>query len=198
MGQVATVTIAGNNYSVYGLTSAPVTDATTYFGGRLGASATAWNAATADNRARALVTAAGWMDRAVTWSGEPSVDGQPLAWPREGATCNGEAVAGSPSVPDAVVYAEFELAGLILRDAAIAEGSGTGSNVRRAKAGSAEVEFFTPTIGSASDTRLPQVAHDLVKCLFGSVGDIGAPYVSGTDVCSDFDDDDYERVNGFA
>lgn len=197
MAVVATVTIGGNNYNVYGLTSAPVTDATTYFAGQLGASATAWGAATADNRARALVSAVRWMERAVVWSGTKTSGAQPLDWPRNGASCDGTAVADG-TIPDEVALAEFELAGLILRDASVAEGSGTGSNIRRAKAGSAEVEYFSATAGGPTDTRLPQVAHDLVKCLYGGATGIAEPFVSGTDVCSDFDDDDYERIQGWA
>jgi hypothetical protein len=197
MGTVTTVTISAINYSVYALVSDPVTEATNYFNGQLSPSATAWAAATADNRARALVTAARWLDRAVAWSGTKTSASQPLAWPRDNATCNGTNL-GTNIVPDSIVYAQFELAGLILVDPTIAVGPGTGSNIKRVKAGSAEVEFFTGTLGTSSDTRLPLVAHDLVKCLYGSSGGSGGSFVTGTCEESAFEEDAEELNQGWS
>lgn len=199
MGLVTTVTIGADTFSVYAFTNlAAVADATAYFNGQLGASAAAWTAATADNKARALVSAARWMDRALKYSGTETVPGQPLAWPRNGALECGVAVPDG-TVPDAIVLTEFELAGLLLQNAALSSGTGTGSNVKRAKAGSAEVEFFSSTVGTGLDTKVPQPAWDLVKCFtVGAVSGAGIGLASGTDVDSSFCPCDDECTEGFS
>lgn len=180
MNAVETVTIGANTYSVYGKGNTdPVGDADTYFGGRLGAAT--WTAATTDNKATALVSAFRMLNRGPSFSGSPTVDGQAGAWPRDGATCNGTAVTDG-TIPDNIVDGQFELALALLEDEAIQDGPGTGSNVRRAKAGSAEVEFFRPTIGEPGlDNRYPQVVHELIGCYFaGNAASLGL-FVDGTD-----------------
>ncbi len=182
MGAVETVTIGANTYSVYGLGNAdPVGDADSYFGARLGA--TAWTGATADLKAQALVTAVRMMDRRIQWSGEQtdSVTPQPLQWPRDNATCRGEALADG-IVPDDIVHGSFELALALLEDEGIQDSNGTGSNVKRAAAGSASVEFFRPTLGEpGQDNKFPQVVQELVGCYSaGSATDLGL-FVDGTD-----------------
>lgn len=196
MGQVATLDIGTNTYSVYALTTDPVDDANDYFSARLGASA--WTDATTADKKRALVSAVRWMDRSVTWSGTvaDSVTPQPLQWPRDGATCNGEAVPDG-TVPDNLALAEFELALALLGDASAQDSSGQGSNVKSVGAGSAQVEFFSSTVDTSTDTRLPQPAHDLVKCYFGSQGLI-AGTASGVDSESAFGPCDFDRSEGFA
>lgn len=195
MGTIATVTIGSDIFSVYALTSSPVVDLTSYWNGRLGATATAVAAATTDNKARALVMAADWIDRVARFSGTPTVPGQPRAFPRNGATCYSDSVPNG-TTPDEVPKAEFEIAGLMLVDPDQASASGTGSNVRGVKAGSASVEFFIPTLGNPLfDTRLPTPANDLLKCLFGGVALTN--FASGTDKETGFDEEDFERTVGF-
>jgi hypothetical protein len=200
MGTVATVTISANTYNVYALTSAPVTDATTYHTGRVGAGATAFLAASADNKAKALVTATDWIDRTVghLFSGTETVAGQALEWPRDSASCDGTAVTDG-TTPDDIAIATFFLAGELSSDPALATGTGTGSNVKRAGAGTASVTFFQPTINSSTDTRLPIGAMDLLKCFFDGSGSTGAAgLASGVDGESYFSEDDFRRCEGFA
>lgn len=195
MGQVGTVTIAAVNYSVYSITATPVTDADQYLNAKIGAAA--WAATSADDKARALVSAARWIDRVIEFSGTQSSPTQPLDWPREGATCNGGAIAGSPFVPDEVAFAEFELAFILIGNPAAQAAASQGSNVKAVKAGSAGVEFFSPTLGSSSETRLPSVAHDLISCLFAAQG-FGSGLASGVSGESSFGPCDFERSEGFA
>lgn len=200
MGTISTVTIGSDTFSVYALTVNPVADATTYFNGRLGTDATAWSAATADNKARALVMAADWIDRAVgpQFSGTKTVSTQPREWPRDSATDNGTAITDG-TTPDLLATAEFWLAGQLLLNANLASGSGTGSNVKEAKAGSAAVIFFTPTIGGATDTRLPITAMDYLKRFFGAdTGSLAVGSSSGTDSSSAFSPCDFDRSEGFS
>ena len=166
MGTVATVSIAGNTYSVYGLTSNPVADADAHFGAQLGADN--WAAAPTDTKRKALVTAARWLDR-LAWKGTPSVGGQPLAWPRDDADCNGTPIANG-TVPDAIARGEFELALLLLGDSSLVENASTGSNVKRVKAGSVELENFAPTLGRSTDAPLPTVPFQLVRCMLAGAG----------------------------
>jgi hypothetical protein len=185
MGTIATVTIGSDSFSVYALTANAVNDATAFHNGRLGAGTTAWNAATTDNRGRALVVASDWIDRALgtKFSGAKTVAGQARAWPRDGATCNGTAVTDG-TTPDDLAHATFWLAGQILVDNAIAASTGQGSNIRRAQAGSATVSFFRPTI-------------NYLKCYFG--GSAGAAGVAtGTSTTRYFDACDFRRDQGLS
>ncbi len=197
MGTIATVTISTDTFSVYALTSAAVTDANSYFNGQLGASSAAWTAATTDNKGRALAMASQFLDRALTFSGTKTVAAQPREWPRDGASECGVAITDG-TTPDAMAYATFELAALLLIDSTVADSSGQGSNVKRAKAGSAEVEFFTSTIGSELDVRMPAKVWDYVRCLVDGAGStIGIAFASGTDEESSFGTTDFDRCEGF-
>jgi hypothetical protein len=199
MGTIATVTIDTVDYSVYALSANAVTDADEYWGGRLGDAATAWDAASTDEKRKALVMASDWIDRSSNWTGTVTVDGQPRDWPRDNATnqCTGESIT-SGTTPDALASAAFWLAGQVLVDSSIVDAAGQGSNVKKAKAGSAEVTFFTPTIGSASDIRLPTVAHDYLRCFLSSSTSIIAPVGYGDDEDSFFDEDDYGLSEGLS
>jgi Putative DnaT-like ssDNA binding protein len=192
MGQEANVTIGADTFVVYATSAAPVTDATTFFNGRLGAASAAWTEATADDQARALVMARAWYDRALTeiLSGTRTVSSQQGVWPRDAATCRGVTLADD-SVPDDAAYAEFVLAGILLQDAAQAASDGTGSNVKAVRAGSASVDFFIPTLNGGKDKRLPTEAWDYVRCYLGSTASTFAPYITGTDVAALFGDDDF-------
>lgn len=199
MAYVTSLTIGSDTFSVYSITNssgAALTDANTYFAGSLGAAASAWTAASDTNKKKALVTAQRFIDRAVEFSGEKTSSSQPLQWPRDGASCDGESIADG-TTPDGVALAEFELAGALLVSAQSLTSTGTGSNVRRVKAGSAEVEFFTPTINTETDTRIPQPAWDYVKCLVASSG-FGAGEAFGSDETTAFRTCDDERSKGFA
>jgi hypothetical protein len=195
MAIATTVTIAAIVYDVYGITSDPVGDADDYLNAKLGA--TTWAAASADDRARAIVSAARWIDRVSTFSGTKTVAAQELEWPRDSATCGTTAIADG-TIPDDVALAEFELAFILIGDATAQDASSQGSNVKRAKAGSAEVEFFNATTGTSSDTKLPDPAHDMLKCLLTGAGNsIAGGFSSGTDNDSDFCDTDFELNGGY-
>lgn len=192
MGTVATITISAVNYSVYGITSVPVTDADGYFGARLGASL--WTSATTLTKQQALVSATRMLDRRATFTGTKTVAAQALEWPRDSATACGEAVTDG-TVPDDIVYAMFELALALLVSADIQNSANNGSNVKSVKAGSASVEFFVPTATSGDATIFPTAVMELVQCYLDSASGetIIGPFVDGTnpDCCTErsaFDD----------
>lgn len=180
MGTVSTITIGADTFSVYALTSDPVADADSYFAGRLGA--TSWTGAATLGKQQALITATRAADRGALWSGtqtDPTTP-QPLQWPRDSATCNGDAVPDG-TTPDQWVHGVFEYALALLEDESIQDNADSGSNVKRAKAGSAEVEFFRPTSGELSTTRFPTVVHELIGCYAASNTNAAGPFADGTD-----------------
>lgn len=200
MATTSTVTIGTDDFTVYALTADPNADTDSFWNVRLGAERTAWEAANEEDQDRAMVVAADWIDRASTFTGTKTVSTQDRAWPRDAATCDGSAIT-SGTTPDAVFYAQAWLAGAVLADASASSSSGTGSNIRSVKAGSAQVEFFRPTIGEGSDTRLPQVANDYLRCLLqgsGNYTSIVGPTARGTSQTSGFCEDDYELNEGYA
>lgn len=193
MGIATEITISTIVFDVYGLTSDPLQDADDYMVGRLGT--TDWDAATDDNKSKAIVSACRWLDRQ-KWQSTPTdvVTPQPLEHPRLALTdCNGTAVL-STVVHDDIVYAQFELAQIILADSTEQDSAGQGTNVKRVKGGEAEVEFFMNDVGTGRDTALPPIAHALVRCFLGG-SDLGIPYVSGEGTTSVFDDDNSSDLN---
>tara|TARA_R110002167_G_C12707228_1_gene655084 strand:- start:1822 stop:2424 length:603 start_codon:yes stop_codon:yes gene_type:complete len=200
MAVVDTITIGTDTFSVYALVlTEAVANTDTFWNGRLGAEATAWNAATADDQMRALVAAADWLDRALAFTGTKTVSTQPRAWPRDSATnsCTAEAVTDG-TVPDDIFKTQAWLAGALLVDTSASASSGVGSNIKKVGAGSANVEFFRPTVGTSSDVRLPQVAHDYSGCYTESAASLSGPTATGTTQTSGFCEDDFGMNEGLA
>jgi len=193
MGTVVTVTVGTDTFSVYALTANAVTEADSFWNVRIGAAATAWAAASADDKARCLVLASDWIDRASEFSGTKTVSSQPREWPRDNAYCGDDAVA-SGTTPDNLAYACFWLAGQLIVDSSLADGEGTGSNVKSAKAGTAKVEFFSQTSGN----RLPQTAFDYVACYYDSdLASLGGT-ASGITETTAFDSEDFLRQDFYS
>jgi hypothetical protein len=139
---MVTITISGTDYDSY----LSVADADDFLGADLALYAT-WAAATTDDKGRALVSATRWIDQQ-SWQGSKTSDAQPLDWPRTGVIFEGESV-DSGSVPQDILDGCAMLAALLIQDSSIAGSSSTSSNIKRVLAGTAEVEFFTPTKGGS-------------------------------------------------
>ncbi len=203
MAVIETLTIGSDTYSVYSLLAPnAVADTTAFWNGRIGAEKAAWDAAVAagdDDEKRAMVQAADWIDRALNFTGQETAPPQPRAWPRDSALNCGENVADG-TTPDDMFYAQAWLAGVILVDTAASSSDGVGSNIKKVGAGTATVQFFIPTEGTAADVRLPQVAHDYTKCYTEAAlsGGIGGAISSGTDVGTAFDPCDFDLNDGLA
>lgn len=202
MAVIDTITVGTDSFSVYALTLTNANSETdSFWNGRLGAERTAWEAASEDDQNRSLASAADWLDRALIFTGTKTVSTQARAWPRDNATdsCAGTSIT-SGTTPDDIFYAQCWLAGVILADSAAAASSGQGSNVKAVGAGSASVEFFRPTEGTSSDTRLPKVADDYSKCYTdaGTSAGIAGPTFTGTSQPSSFCANDDEFNEGMA
>ena len=195
MAQTASLSIGSNTYTVYALTADAQGDASSYLAG--GVDTSAWDDANSRDKKKALISAARMLDRAV-WSGTVTdpITPQPLQWPRDGATCRGEAVADG-TIPDNIAYGQFELALALLEDSSVQDQQNTRTDLKRVKAGSAEVEYFKPPFGES--TKFPTVVQQYVGCyLAGASNSAGIAYDSGTDVETSFTDTDFERDRGFA
>tara|TARA_R110002153_G_scaffold104852_1_gene243008 strand:- start:22865 stop:23467 length:603 start_codon:yes stop_codon:yes gene_type:complete len=200
MAVIDTVTIGTDSWSVYALVlTEAIANTDSFWAGRLGAESTAWAAATANEKIQAVVTAADWMDRALIFTGTKTVATQDRAWPRDNAanSCDDTTVA-SGTTPDAIFDAQSWLAGSVLVSTAAAAAATQGSNIKSAKAGSAEVVFFKPTLGTGADVRLPQVAHDYTKCFTQSAANISGPTITGTGTASSFCANDFGLDSGLS
>ena len=85
--------------------------------------------------------------------------------PRTGLVdCDGRAL-DSTTYPTIVKEAQFLLAYMMSQDVDLEDSTGSGTNVKRVKAGSAEVEFFRP---EGDNMRFPVQVWELISCLLAS------------------------------
>jgi hypothetical protein len=141
--------------------------------------------ATTDQQKQSLISSTRMIDRQ-RWAGTQVVyPYSELAWPRSGVTDKyGNAVA-SDALPDDLTTGFYELALSLLEDEAIQDTPAGGSNTRRVKAGSVEVEFFRPTLGALG--RFPQVVQELLSQFLAGASSAVGGIVSGDDRVSYFD-----------
>ncbi|MEE8609012.1 MAG: DnaT-like ssDNA-binding protein [Nitrospiraceae bacterium] len=159
----------------------------------------AWEALSTDNKGKKLISATRRLDL-FKWQGEKTGDEdvQFNQWPRTGLTYPGGTAVSTSEVPVEVENATILLAGSIALDAEQADAGSSGSNTKRVKAGSAEVEFFRQVTGVALQD---ETAFTLIKPfleLSTVVASQGA-FVSGNEaVESTFSDiDQWGRTRGF-
>lgn len=134
----------------------------------------AWALLNADQKAMKIVAATIRLDL-LNFRGAKVDPEQERAFPRTGL---GDGVT-TTDVPKVVEQATIYLAGSIAINPQFANQGTSGANQKRVKAGSAEVEFFTPTKGSPLQD---DMAWTLVKpFVVGKIGPLS--FASGTDVC---------------
>lgn len=81
-----------------------------------------WTTATTDQRTRALIMAARYLDE-LDWVGERATITQSLAWPRKDAEC-GEKSYTASEIPGEITQAQFDIAEALLGDATLLSGTG--------------------------------------------------------------------------
>ena len=131
-------TVGGTTTNSYG----EVADATTYFDERLHPKRAVWTNASADDKARALITASRRLDRE-NWQGVKVTSGQAMDWPRYNATDEDGEEYDTDAIPDIVWHATCEVALRLLIDqaAGVDTFADTGlEEYKRAKAGPLEME----------------------------------------------------------
>ena len=159
---IGSVVIRGNSFPIYG--SQPRADE--YFSARLGAEN--WTSAQFIEKSQGLVTARRRIDRE-PFRGAKTVASQLAAFPRDGET----------TIPLPVEFAQYEFALILLGDVTQYEQASTASNVKRLKAGTAEIEFFSG-LTPAESTIFPDHIHDLLLPYLQSSVSLLAPIASGT------------------
>lgn len=196
-----TVTITGvtDPIEVYGGLAA----ANDYIASSFGASYTAWLALTEDDREKTLVGATRYLDRQ-RWQGTANAfDSTTLAFPRDGLVDRAGEVAPDAAQLALVSKATFELAVLVAGDADVLAAADQGQNIKAMGAGSARLEFFSPTkAANGTATKLPTIVHDLIGQWLAGASSGAAVIIGGTSTgtCAEprFEDcDDFERNGGF-
>lgn len=134
---------------------------------------TKWAAKTADQKGAALVAATNRLDL-FSYKGSKTGSPQDNQFPRTGLTDRDGVAVSTTEVPSDVEKATIYLAGSIAGKAAAAGMGGSGSNNKRVKAGSAEVEFFKPTKGTPLSD---ETAYALIQ--FYLVSNVGAVSAGG-------------------
>lgn len=157
-----------------------------------------WTAATTGTKEKALATATNMMDRK-NWQGSKTSDSQPLEWPRTGVTDKNGDVVASDSLPQALLDGCCELALSLINDATVQTAAATGGdNVKSMTTGKTSVDFFSPSSPIPSGATFPAIAQEYLG-QFLALSSTAIPYVDGTDVESEFDDDDRQlREEGWA
>ncbi len=166
---MGTVTISGNSYNIYGT----LADATEYLVARLDGAT--WTSATDDTKSRALVQGTRLIQ---TW-----LAGQ------------GQDVDPASAVDEAIEHANYELAFALVVDSSIAGNASASNNIRRTKAGSAEIEYFTPTRGGRFPTQVQAILNQWLSEQGGSSS--SGAFVSGACERSTLDADDFGLTEGY-
>jgi len=184
-----TITVGTNSYVT-------ITESNTYLAQSMrAASSGTWTLADATTEKEpALVTATRLLER-LTWAGAKTAV-QTLSWPRTGVTDRYGSAVDSSTVHQQIKDAQVELAFELLSDPEALE-KATDANVRlkRVKAGSVEVEFFTTIFAG----KLPSIVWDLiVEFLASSTGTGGVGAALGSAELSGFADTDWTLSRGYA
>lgn len=179
---------SGNSY-------ATVAAADTYLDDSLRAGAT-WSALDDDTKSRSLITATRLLDKQC-YIGAKTSTSQTLEWPRKNVTdADGNLVADS-TVPVGVINGCIDLAYELSQDSSLETSKNTGSNDKRYRAGSVEIEYFRPggVMGTDGITRFPVVVMEWIREYLCGYGDKGTPASFGTTLTSQFDDCDIYELD---
>lgn len=176
---MGTITISGNDYSVYSETADPIADTKIYFNAKIGGEI--WTDAGKDLQRQALVSAQRWVTRALS---ALLVSDDDIPDPAD--------IPADQNLREAVYESAFDL----IEDPTASDSQTQADNKKKVKAGSAEIEFFRPTSGAI----LEPTANSLLMRFINSLGIItnfGA-LASGTDGESEFcDQDKFGKTDGF-
>lgn len=154
---VGSVTISGNDYPIFGTRER----AREYLLATL--EGTTFTSADPATQRRSLVMANRWLNRQEWKSGFPV--------PTDGL------------VPLGIEFAQYELAVVLIEDPSSFTKKNTGSNERKLRAGSVEIEFFSRTDGGnalfAGAAVFPPQALDLIRDYLASKSAIITPTAGG-------------------
>lgn len=189
------VVISGVTYPIYGEHTTGSDSAKVYF--KAATHADAWFAADGATQKKALVTTARAFDRQ-TWQGAETAPPQDLAHPRSGMVDRyGNAVADDVIHPN-IILGSYEYALDLINKEKLQDDSSSGSNTKRLKAGSVEIERFKAEKGPRFTTRV----NELVGEFLASAGAAAVGLATGTGgeplVDAETGEGGAERSAGFA
>lgn len=183
MASPDTITISGTDYTVYAAV-ADVTDILQADYNR----ATGWAALTSAQQDQAVVTATLRFDR-LLWAGERTdPDTQVIAWPRTDMPAIDGITPGTSEFPTRLLRAFAFYCYDLTATADLETQQNAGSNQRRLKAGSVEIEFFRGTDLEAGV--LPKPYMELVGPWLGGPS-IAVGALTGGDDTSNFSSTGY-------
>ena len=163
----------------------------------------AWAALGGDAKAIRLIAATHRLDL-LNWRGQKAGGAaQANAWPRSGLVYRDGTPVPPDAIPREIERATILLAGSIAATPAAADAGKSGFGLKRAKAGSAEVEFFFDRQAITGRPIQDETVYALISLwLEGGTGSgVSAstgPVATGTDGKSAFEDADrYGRTEGF-
>jgi len=189
---ITTIIISAVNYTSY----ASVAEADDYLAVDPVRKVT-WEALSNDDKGLNLVAATRRLDLLI-WQGEKTGgSSQENKWPRTGVSFPDGSAVSTTEVPQEVENATILLAGSIAISAKVAEQGDSGTNTKRVKAGSAEVEFFRQQAGKPLQD---ETAFQLIVIFTeaAATSDALGPLATGTDGESTFTDiDQFGRNRGF-
>ncbi len=147
--------------------------------------------ATDDIKDQALISATAMLDRQC-WVGERTGGAtQDLKWPRTGVSTPEGYPVDSATIPDFMEDATCELALSLIQDDSVQTDTSIGSNTKKLKAGSAEIEYFKGTTNSS--TRFPTIVHEIIWPYLENSSAATPPYAGGADAESGLNDFDLSR-----
>jgi hypothetical protein len=160
-----------------------------------------WDALTDTVKSQCLITATRIFDRQ-PWQGTKTDEAptQVLEWPREDVYDRKGNLVDSATVPDGIKFGSIEFAYDLSQDPTLETSAGQGSNIKKLKAGSAELEYFKGTGGPNGEGSVrfgPEVQEYIGQYLESAYG-VSTGNAYGTDGEGSFDDDEsYPVVGGF-
>lgn len=175
---------------------ATITEANDYLDNSVRAGA--WEFLGDDEKSRALITATRLIDKQCLVGDQTDPD-QPLHFPATGVLDHEGNEVPDDEVPLGITNAMIELAYELTQNPALESSSNTGSNTKRLKAGSVEIEKFRPgdVLGTKGIKRFPAVVQEYLAPFLTKGA--GSAQAFGSDQASQFDDcDTYGLSEGYA
>ena len=129
----------------------------------------------AEAKKQRLLVAATWRLNLLRYKGEKAESGQENEWPRVNVPDHTDG-----DIPFALKHATSILAAAFITTPAFANAAAQVSNIKKAKAGSGDVEFFRPLANAPLQDNTALLLLRNAGLLEG--GDVPRPYVGGLDV----------------
>ena len=134
-----------------------------------------WDAATSDEKCKALQMATRLLDQRFEWKGVAAGNTQALLWPRVGVVGPKGYLLANDTIPDALKNATAEQARLLLDEDRTVDSEVTTKGISRLVAGPIELEFS----GAAASSRpIPDSVAGFLVPFYGTLTGVGGGAVT--------------------